>query len=220
MTPNGASKRIQPPAMFVLDQFCPNAISFSRHGCCVRPVLNLDFREACENGLRPKGLEQRAMSTNTSLATAQRIQNLRQILNHERTVALERVREIRQVQDQDVAPPPSDELDVARSLADVEMHASLIEQGEFRLKAIDRAFSRVDQGRYGVCEDCGEEIPLERLSAVPFTVCCVSCQQARNRRRRPVKARLTSPHSMFGASRRKWMNRSKSRTVSRNPKKH
>ncbi len=133
------------------------------------------------------------MATNRAPLTEERIQKLRQILNHERTIALERVREIRQEQEQDVAPPPSDELDVARSLAEVETHASLIEQAEFRLKAIDRALSRLEQGRYGVCEDCGEEIPFERLRLVPFAVCCVGCQQARNRRRRAGEGTVDEP---------------------------
>jgi DnaK suppressor protein len=130
------------------------------------------------------------MPINGSPPNATRIRTLRQILNHERTVAFERVREIRREQKLDITPPPSDELDVARSLADVGTHAGLIEKAEYRLKAIDHALSRLEEGRYGICEECGEEIPLERLQVVPFAACCVSCQQARNRSRKLGEGRL------------------------------
>jgi RNA polymerase-binding transcription factor len=143
-----------------------------------------------------EGETQEVMRTNT--VDGVRIQKLRQIINHERTLALTRVREIRQEQEGDVSPPPSDELDVARSLADVETHASLIERAEFRLKAIDQALSRLERSSYGICEDCGEEIPLERLKVLPFAACCVSCQEARNRGARPGEGALEGP------SRRRW----------------
>jgi DnaK suppressor protein len=137
------------------------------------------------------------MRTNTGLDGV-RIQKLRQIINHERTLALARVREIRQEQEGDVSPPPSDELDVARSLADVETHASLIERAEFRLKAIDQALSRLERSSYGICEDCGEEILLERLKVLPFAACCVGCQEARSRASRPGGGSLEGP------SRHRW----------------
>jgi DnaK suppressor protein len=133
------------------------------------------------------------MRTKTISDNADRIRNLRQILNHERTLALTRIREIRQMQEQDVSPPPSDELDVARSLADVETHAGLIDRAEFRLKAIDHALSRLEGGRYGICEDCGEDIPVERLNVLPFAACCVSCHHARNRRVKPGEGTLDEP---------------------------
>ena len=46
-------------------------------------------------------------------------------------------------------------------------------------RALDRAWENVQQGRYGVCQMCGEEIPLRRLKAVPVATFCVSCQEAR-----------------------------------------
>lgn len=43
------------------------------------------------------------------------------------------------------------------------------------LAQIAAALSRMDRGEYGVCAVCGEDIPVERLQAVPYADRCVSC---------------------------------------------
>jgi DnaK suppressor protein len=119
--------------------------------------------------------------------------SLEDILAHERNVTLARVREYRAAQEQEASPPPGDELDTARVLSDVETHASLIERAEERLRSIDLAFNLLERGRYGICARCGEEIPLERLRAVPFATYCVDCQQKRDRAQRLGEGRLDDP---------------------------
>src|ERR1700739_4750213 len=88
-----------------------------------------------------------------------RNRDLREVLNHARNEALARVRDFRREQEEDATPTPSDELDAARSLAEIETHASLIERAEYRLRAIDQAFARIESGNYGICEECGDELP-------------------------------------------------------------
>jgi RNA polymerase-binding transcription factor DksA len=39
------------------------------------------------------------------------------------------------------------------------------------------ALDRLEQGNYGRCEQCGEEIARGRLEAVPYTRYCVNCAQ-------------------------------------------
>ncbi len=105
-----------------------------------------------------------------------------------------RVREYRSDQEQETTPPPGDEMDAAQSLAEIETHAALIERVEDRLKAIDFAFDRLERGRYGICAQCGEEIPLERLKALPFAAYCVDCQEKRNHQQsRPEKTWIDEP---------------------------
>ena len=41
---------------------------------------------------------------------------------------------------------------------------------------IDRAFEKIELGTYGVCEKCGENIPKERLKALPYAALCVKCK--------------------------------------------
>ncbi len=47
------------------------------------------------------------------------------------------------------------------------------------IEAIDRALVKIETGQYGRCEDCGKEIPLSRLEALPAAAVCMSCAQAR-----------------------------------------
>ncbi|HAZ16721.1 MAG: hypothetical protein A3H59_03920 [Candidatus Jacksonbacteria bacterium RIFCSPLOWO2_02_FULL_43_9] len=45
---------------------------------------------------------------------------------------------------------------------------------EEQLLNIDRAIARMEQGTYGICEQCGQEIPLERLKALPTASVCAN----------------------------------------------
>jgi DnaK suppressor protein len=41
---------------------------------------------------------------------------------------------------------------------------------------IDRALAKAGEGSYGMCDSCGEEIPEERLEALPWATRCVKCK--------------------------------------------
>jgi RNA polymerase-binding protein DksA len=45
------------------------------------------------------------------------------------------------------------------------------------LREITMAMARIDEGRYGICVDCGNDIPLARLTVQPAATRCVSCQR-------------------------------------------
>ena len=66
-------------------------------------------------------------------------------------------------------------------LADVAIRDSLqatnLNRHRATLRAIEEALLRIDEGTYGTCEDCGEEISVGRLNAVPFALRCVECQE-------------------------------------------
>ncbi len=47
------------------------------------------------------------------------------------------------------------------------------------LRKIDEALRKLDEGTYGICEDCGEEISEERLKILPFAIYCTDCQERR-----------------------------------------
>src|SRR3989304_2275349 len=47
------------------------------------------------------------------------------------------------------------------------------------LLKIDEALRKIDEGTYGKCEDCGEDISMERLKVLPFAIYCVDCQEKR-----------------------------------------
>ncbi len=52
------------------------------------------------------------------------------------------------------------------------------------LDAIDAALQRIATGDYGVCTDCGAEIPDARLHAAPETPRCIVCQDRQEHARR------------------------------------
>jgi DnaK suppressor protein len=119
-----------------------------------------------------------AMTSNSN-----RLGTLRDILARLRDETYQRILAFRRDQGEEVLSSPGDEMDVARSTSDVETHANLIERAEDRLRLIDQALARVDNGSYGTCAECGEDIPLERLKALPFALLCVDCQEKRGRSR-------------------------------------
>ncbi len=52
---------------------------------------------------------------------------------------------------------------------------SQIEQARTRVQQLDEALSRMDEGSYGVCAECGEPIQQDRLEVRPLSVTCVDC---------------------------------------------
>ncbi len=121
------------------------------------------------------------MTTEAKSTEANRCDALRTMLVTLRDESYERVHELRHEQGDDAELVPGDEMDRARATVDVETHASSIARAEERLRYIDEALGRVEQGRYGLCAGCREPIPVERLLALPFAIYCVNCQQKRNR---------------------------------------
>ena len=44
------------------------------------------------------------------------------------------------------------------------------------LIAIEEALQRIEDGSYGICEECGKKISPERLKIMPFALLCVPCK--------------------------------------------
>jgi DnaK suppressor protein len=56
---------------------------------------------------------------------------------------------------------------------------ALIQMKSETLNKVNDALARLEQGDYGNCYDCGEEIAEKRLRALPFAVRCKDCEEAR-----------------------------------------
>ena len=72
-------------------------------------------------------------------------------------------------------PLPKDFEDQAVELEDDEVLTTLGEAGVLELRQIDAALDRIEQGTYGECLNCGNEISAERLEAVPHAALCRDC---------------------------------------------
>jgi RNA polymerase-binding transcription factor len=60
-----------------------------------------------------------------------------------------------------------------------EIEFALIQMKAETLNKIDEALRRLEEGTYGYCFECGEEISEKRLRALPFAVRCKDCEEAR-----------------------------------------
>ena len=83
---------------------------------------------------------------------------------------------------------------VESSEADIqdEIEFALIQMKSETLNKVNDALARLEQGDYGNCFDCGEEIAEKRLRALPFAVRCKDCEEAREvaqQRERQLAAR-------------------------------
>jgi DnaK suppressor protein len=72
--------------------------------------------------------------------------------------------------------------DTATETYDRELDYTLEENSEHVLAEIDAALKRIDEGTYGICTNCGKQIPEERLEARPWATLCIDCQRERERR--------------------------------------
>ena len=73
-----------------------------------------------------------------------------------------------------------------------DLEFALVQMKSETLNKINDALVRLEQGNYGNCFDCGEEIAQKRLRALPFAVRCKDCEEAREnaeQRERQLQAR-------------------------------
>ena len=75
--------------------------------------------------------------------------------------------------------------DLSQDMFTREMDASIGEQVERRLRGVDRALQKIEEGTYGLSDDSGESIPRGRLEAVPEAIRTVEEQQRFEQERRP-----------------------------------
>jgi RNA polymerase-binding protein DksA len=61
------------------------------------------------------------------------------------------------------------------------LHAS---QGNEYLRRLDDALKRIENGTYGVCEDCKDKIPVKRLQAYLAAKLCVECKSKQEKSQR------------------------------------
>ena len=72
----------------------------------------------------------------------------------------------------------SNEIDLASSLEGREMLFQLTSRDRNELRLIEEALFRINEGTFGACESCEEQISLKRLQIMPLTPLCISCQEA------------------------------------------
>ncbi len=73
----------------------------------------------------------------------------------------------------------SDLLDLITLDLERDLDYELLNMNTTTLKDINEALRQLDEGTYGICKECGEEIGEKRLQAVPFALYCLECQRGK-----------------------------------------
>ena len=107
----------------------------------------------------------------------EKLEEMRGILLQLKETALTEIqRSVRSGSDSPDSEPSGDIYDQASSERDRELGLLLGDREREKLRNIDEALERLEDGEYGICEECEEEIPLGRLKALPFARYCVRCK--------------------------------------------
>src|SRR5690242_15212537 len=147
-----------------------------------------------------------ATTTKTKVAAkTSRYNELRKMLEERRrelmTAVQDKMRDVRAEggKDRDVLDQgESSEVDIQE---DIEF--ALIQMKSETLNKIDAALRRLEEGTYGDCFECGDEISEARLRALPFTVRCKDCEEARETaelRERMAQRRGSSSAYLFDST--------------------
>ena len=140
-------------------------------------------------------------STKASAARTSRYNELRQMLEDRRRELMSdvqgRMRDVRGegIKDREVLDQgESSEVDIQE---DIEF--ALIQMKSETLNKINEALRRLDEGTYGNCFECGEEIAEARLRALPFAVRCKDCEEAREtaERRERMQSQKRGSSALF-----------------------
>lgn len=72
----------------------------------------------------------------------------------------------------------ADPLDEIQQAAELELAIETADRTSAKLAEIRLALDRLEDGTYGICADCDEDIAPNRLRAVPWATRCIHCQEA------------------------------------------
>ena len=70
-----------------------------------------------------------------------------------------------------------DDADLATFSSNAQTGAAISEQQQRELKEIEHALKKVNQGTFGVCEMCGEQIGIDRMRVKPHARYCIICRE-------------------------------------------
>jgi DnaK suppressor protein len=77
----------------------------------------------------------------------------------------------------------ADALDEVQHAAERELAIRNLDRESHLLRNVRSALRRIDDGSFGICVHCEEEISPKRLNAVPWTALCIQCQEQADRNR-------------------------------------
>ena len=74
--------------------------------------------------------------------------------------------------------------DMAADTYERELSMNIVSSEQEILYQIDDALKRLDDGSYGVCQQCNQPITMSRLKAVPYASLCITCQRTKEQKQK------------------------------------
>lgn len=107
------------------------------------------------------------------------IEKIRKGLEEERADLLEAVEKIKEREEAYLSDTGGDDVDKATGDSQREMLFYLNDQDRRKVDSIEDTLQKIDEGRFGVCENCGKKISNDRLHAIPYARLCIKCKPAK-----------------------------------------
>ena len=104
------------------------------------------------------------------------LQRLKKVLLKEREEIIGEVKQIHESSREMGQDGIQDIGDEAANIYNKQILLSLSENERVRLQEMDEALDRMENGTYGICEECGGGIGLKRLEVRPVAIYCVPCK--------------------------------------------
>lgn len=76
----------------------------------------------------------------------------------------------------------ADDLDIASHDNITNLKKRLLERQQAFVKRIDIALERIENGTYGICKECGDDINPKRLLARPIAILCIDCKEKQEKK--------------------------------------
>ena len=120
--------------------------------------------------------ERDPMGGKRRMANRERYLELKEMLGERRREVQEKLRSLRETLPVEAgAVRDAEEQSVDDFVTEVDM--ALMQMKSETLAKIDQAIARLEDGTYGVCQECDDEIQAARLKALPFAPLCRDCQE-------------------------------------------
>ena len=121
--------------------------------------------------------------------TKEQLKQFRQLLIVERTKLTDEIKSIAH----DASTSPRDAsgdlsaytvhmADMAADTYERELSMNIVSSEQEILYQIDDALKRLDDGSFGICQQCNQAITMSRLRAVPYASLCIECQRSKERK--------------------------------------
>ena len=104
------------------------------------------------------------------------IQTLQKLLEEEKRKIMRHLEDLSDSSEVDSEAGSGDSVDIASLEINQAALQKIGKRETYLLKKIDLALKKIEEGTYGECESCGEDIGVPRLMARPVAQLCIDCK--------------------------------------------